>query len=296
MGFGCLLMAGIWWWGTRPSGQARGKPDVVPSPPPAGRTAGSAEPAEATSEYRVHRDWGVPPLEPLNVRMAAATARETEPEVEADEPGLAGREVLMIEGGAPLEDESVTTLPEMSAESAQFAVDEEQLPVLAASPAPSEAPAPPSTGEPPARSPPPANVGERQRIVTLRVSAAGDSLWSGRRLVAVFEAHGLSYGRYQVFHRKYPDGRTLFCVASLVEPGTFDVARMPEEEFRGLTLFAVLPGPATPLQTFDALLTTAGELAHSLGGVVQDGKGRGVSEQIAVAMREDVARFQASLP
>ncbi len=66
--------------------------------------------------------------------------------------------------------------------------------------------------------------------------------------------HGLAYGRYQVFHRRHVDGRSLFCVASLVEPGTFDVARMATEEFRGVTLFAVLPGPVEPLLTFDELL------------------------------------------
>jgi cell division protein ZipA len=113
--------------------------------------------------------------------------------------------------------------------------------------------------------------------------------------MAALENHGLAYGRYQVFHRRHSDGRTLFCAASLVEPGTFDLARMPEEQFRGLTLFAVLPGPAEPLQTLDALIQTAGELAETLRGVVQDSKGVPLSQQRAEALREDVARFQAML-
>ena len=129
----------------------------------------------------------------------------------------------------------------------------------------------------------------------MRVSAAGDSLWPGRQLAAVFESIGLTHGRYQVFHRRHPDGRTLFCVASLVEPGTFDPARMPAEEYRGVSLFAVLPGPIPPLQTLDLMLGTAHDMAQALSGVVQDGKGQPLTLQRASALREDVARFQATL-
>jgi cell division protein ZipA len=98
-----------------------------------------------------------------------------------------------------------------------------------------------------------------------------------------------------VFHRKHNDGRTLFCAASLVEPGTFDIARMPEEEYRGLTLFAVLPGPADALETLDTLIATAADLADTLQGAVQDATGAPLSSQRAEALREDVARFQESL-
>ncbi len=113
--------------------------------------------------------------------------------------------------------------------------------------------------------------------------------------MAVLEELGLAYGRYQVFHRMHNDGRTLFCAASLVEPGTFDLATMPEEEFRGLTLFAVLPGPAEPLQTIDALIATAEDLAQALQGTVQISKGVPLSAESIATLREDVARFQASM-
>jgi hypothetical protein len=166
-------------------------------------------------------------------------------------------------------------------------------------PAPAAAPAGsyPATASPPpsAVNSPPPNASETQRIVTVRVSALGESRWPGTELMAALEAHGLGFGRYKVFHRKHTDGRTLFCAASLVEPGTFDMAKMPDDEFRGLTLFAVLPGPADALYTIDALITTAAELAEALNGVVQDSNGAPLSPQRAEALREDVARFQASL-
>ncbi len=53
----------------------------------------------------------------------------------------------------------------------------------------------------------------------------------------------------------------------------FDVAGMAAEEFRGITLFAVLPGPVEPLQTFDELLAAARGLAQEFSGMVQDVEG-----------------------
>ncbi len=126
--------------------------------------------------------------------------------------------------------------------------------------------------------------------------AAGEARWSGATLLSALELHGLAYGRHQVFHRRHVDGRSLFCVASLIEPGTFDVARMSSEEFRGVTLFAVLPGPVEPLLTIDELLGAARGLAQELSGMVQDHKGMPLSPQRAAALRDDVARFQAALP
>jgi cell division protein ZipA len=115
-------------------------------------------------------------------------------------------------------------------------------------------------------------------------------------LMAALELHGLAYGRYQVFHRKHADGRSLFCVASLIEPGTFDIAEMAHQEFRGITLFAILPGPSEPLETLDELVSTARGLAEELSGMVQDPSGMPLSPQRAAALREDIARFQAMLP
>jgi cell division protein ZipA len=139
------------------------------------------------------------------------------------------------------------------------------------------------------------NASEQQKILTLRVCAVGDARWSGAALMNTLEMHGLAYGRYQVYHRQHNDGRSIFYVASLIEPGSFDIARMPEEEFRGVSLFAVLPGPLDPMQTLDALLSTARDLAQELSGAVQDAKGVPFSPQHAAALREDVARFQALL-
>ena len=216
------------------------------------------------------RDWGVPPFEPLNIRTA-----------EFDQvPVLAGP-ILINAEPAPFSDPDPKSLPIMAS-----------APTLTPtpSPAPSPAPAPAAAGLAPR------NAAEEQKIVTIRVCAVGEARWSGAQLMAALGRHGLAFGRYQVFHRKHADGRSLFCVASLVEPGTFDIAAMADQEFRGVTLFAVMPGPTAPLETLDELVTTARGLAEDLSGMVQDSKGMPLSPQRAAALAAEIAHFQASLP
>jgi len=180
-----------------------------------------------------------------------------------------------------------------------------------AAPARAAAPPPPSAAAmPPAASarrnpehsdrhaavaPPSPNKSEKQKIVTVRVCAVGDARWAGTDLMDALEALGLAYGRYQVYHRNHSDGRSIFCVASLVEPGTFDLSTMPSEQFRGVSLFAVLPGPLEPMPAVEGLLATARELARGLSGTMQDAKGIPFSPQRTEALLQDVARFQALL-
>jgi cell division protein ZipA len=285
-----VLLAGIWWWGRRRSLQAPGNAmlremsptaaplrseahaDIVPS-----ETETEAEEARAealadaeetpTPASRGH-DWGVPPFEPLSIRTEDYDR------------------VPILDG------------PMM--------VDADPVPAPAAATAPKPA-ITPATGRVPTLLPESGdrsstatvqtpNASEQQKIITVRVCATGEARWPGATLLSALELHGLAYGRYQVFHRRHVDGRSLFCVASLIEPGTFDVTRMSSEEFRGVTLFAVLPGPVEPLLTIDELLGAARGLAQELAGMVQDSKGIPLSPQRAAAMRDDVARFQAPLP
>ena len=264
-----LLLGGIWWWGVRQSRQAPGNAELRESavgsaaarvpvrvPAPAGAVPAENEPIADSAPDAAPRDWGVPPFEPLSIRTD-----HSEHVPALDRPMSANADSVDL--GRNFE----------------------------------ATPAPPPPAPAPAPAPVPAPKGsELQRIVTIRVCAVGEGRWSGTDLMAALERLGLAYGRYQVYHRKHVDGRSMFCVASLVEPGTFDLTRMAEEQFRGVTLFAVLPGPVEPLQTIDALFATARGLAERLSGMVQDAKGIPFSPQRAAALREDVARFQALLP
>jgi cell division protein ZipA len=274
-----VLLAGIWWWGRRRSLQAPGNPvlrEITPAAaplrselpgdaPPEAEPAAEAE-ADAMAASQGH-DWGVPPFEPLSIRT-----QDYDRVPVLDGPMMVEADLLPAPAFAP-------SRPAMMPATGR-------VPTLL--PASSD-----RSSAPPAQTP---NATEQQKIVTVRVCAAGETRWSGAALLAALELNGLAYGRYQVFHRRHTDGSSLFCVASLIEPGTFDVTRMSAEEYRGVTLFAVLPGPVDPLLTIDELLGAARGLAQELAGMVQDSKGMPLSPQRIAALRGDVARFQASLP
>jgi cell division protein ZipA len=317
-----LLLAGIWWWGARKSTQAPGKSELREpsiSEPPRREALIEAvidiesTPMAAEEPEAPARDWGVSPFEPLSIRT---TEYDRVPVL--DGPMMVQADSLSAVKSAPAikpmraSDPPVLTPtpavePVEALETAAWEITPATTPEIAAPMASPPRPAQPATARvptlladnsdriavAPTRIP---NASEQQKIVSIRVCAPGEVRWPGTALLAALESHGLAYGRYQVFHRKHIDGRSLFCVASLVEPGSFDVAHMATDEFRGVTLFAVLPGPVEPLLTVDELLSAARGLAQDLSGMVQDAKGVPLSPQRAAALRDDVARFQASLP
>ncbi len=125
----------------------------------------------------------------------------------------------------------------------------------------------------------------QQRIVALRLVAAGQN-WGGAELRAAFEAEGLEFGPYSIFHRPREDGKSLFYVASMMEPGSFDVSRMDEQEFAGISLFGVVPGPLDAPATFDLVLSVGRNLADRIKGQLQDEQG----STLTVAAHPEPAR------
>jgi cell division protein ZipA len=131
-----------------------------------------------------------------------------------------------------------------------------------------------------------------QKIVALRITAPAATPFEGRALREAIEAARLEFGRYQVFHRLHADGEPVFSLASLKEPGTFDPATMDGVSYRGVALFAVLPGPLPPTQAFDALVEAAGALAARLGGLLQDERGAPLSMARLEQLRAELLAFE----
>jgi len=136
---------------------------------------------------------------------------------------------------------------------------------------------------------------KEQRILTLRVAAPPLERFEGQTLIDALRAERLVHGRYEIFHRTADDGTPLFSVASLVEPGTFDLAQVAGRRFPGVTIFAVLPGPLPPMATFDSMLDAARSLAERLHGLVQDERGASLSAQRLMSIREGLVEYQHRL-
>jgi cell division protein ZipA len=82
----------------------------------------------------------------------------------------------------------------------------------------------------------------------------------------------------------------LFSVASLTEPGTFDLDNLGA--ISGMSLFVVLPGGIDPVECFDAMVETARSLAHRLDADLLDERGSSWSIQRERYLREELIRYR----
>ena len=112
-----------------------------------------------------------------------------------------------------------------------------------------------------------------ERVLGLRVVAMSGPL-GGKPVRLALQAAGLRHGPQQIFHKTDRDGNVLASVANLVRPGSLIPDQMDSQELRGLSLFAVLPGPLAGELMLDGLVQLARQLASRLGAVVQDEHGQ----------------------
>jgi len=103
-------------------------------------------------------------------------------------------------------------------------------------------------------------------------------------------------GKFGIYHQcdGNDESRIIFSAASLVEPGSFDIANIKEQEIPGISLFIVLPGPIDGAEGFDMMIAAARTLAQSLNAELLDESGSTLSIQRERYMREDIIQFQHS--
>ena len=142
----------------------------------------------------------------------------------------------------------------------------------------------------------PIDVGAPQKIVTLRLIGHAKKPFQGDELILSMRGIGLRHGKFGIFHRY--DGndetRTIFSAASLVEPGSFDLANIKDQQIPGISLFLVLPGPIDSVEGFDLMMAAARALSQSLDGELLDESGSTLSIQRERYLREEIIQFQHS--
>jgi cell division protein ZipA len=289
IGFGIVLLAGIYLWGRR--GSAVASDDAVvrvrpePSHPPREPTVAGHETLPADEEEEIS------PPTPAAGRMdeyaitavRAVTPRTAPSRTSATEaPASAGA----VARSSAYDDVRPGRMEPTLGDSPIRAIDmmeTAELPVEAE-----------STGTAPTLSSsesPPVRRIERRKILALRLAATPHK-FDGAKLQETLQAESLEHGKYNVFHRLHPDGITLFSVASMVEPGTFDLEKMAETQYPGVTLFAQLPGPVPGMHALNELVACARRLQQSLGGVLQDDRGVPLTVHRIERLRQEVREFE----
>jgi cell division protein ZipA len=139
-------------------------------------------------------------------------------------------------------------------------------------------------------------VEQPQKIVTVRIVAREKKSFPGDELILSMRGIGLRHGKFGIFHRLdgAEDSNTIFSAASLIEPGSFDLQNIKEQEIPGISFFLVLPGPIDSVEAFDMMLAAARTLTQSLDGELLDESGSTLSIQRERYLREEIIQFQHS--
>lgn len=133
-----------------------------------------------------------------------------------------------------------------------------------------------------------------RKIIALRLVSGTGERFQGRAVRQALAAEGFQIGKFEIFHKPGPDARAVLSAASLTKPGTFTLSTMDGQRYGGLSLFAVLPGPLSPVETFDELLLTARSLNDRLRGALQDERGEPLTPVRSASIRDNLASASSS--
>ena len=133
-----------------------------------------------------------------------------------------------------------------------------------------------------------------QKIVTLRLVAKNKGAFPGDELILSLRGIGMRSGKFGIYHRYdgNDESRTIFSAASLVEPGSFDLANIKDQKIPGISLFMVLPGPMDGAKGFDLMMAAARALSQSLDAELLDESGSTLSIQRERYLREEIIQHQ----
>lgn len=301
VGFGIVLLAGIYLWGRR--GGAAVAEDVAlrtrpePSMQPQGFAEVRRDPAyqrEDIPDYDEPSYEDDPPEEAADDGAPAEVEEYEDTAVRPARPSISRAEARVARP-EPLRPAKETPPPAANAEQARPLPDfrrgrveptlgsdavTEEIPVQ--SPAPTLS----SSDSPLQR-----RSSDRRKILSLRLSFAPQRV-EGAKLQELLAEELLSHGRYDIFHRLHSDGQSLFSVASMVEPGTFDLEKMNETQYTGVTMFAQLPSPVPGMHVLNELVACARRLHQTLGGVLQDDRGVPLTVHRIERMKQEVRDFE----
>jgi cell division protein ZipA len=259
---GLLLLGGLYLWGMR--GRWRGQGDD-----------GSRRPAVFTGGAQ---GFETGETVPEDIEEPAVLRAERRVEPGFDDDAAAGTGVPAVRR-IDFDDDAALETPAIGRREPTFSTRPE--PVAA-----------PSRSEPEIEDEPAAPVARPQKIMAIRVSAQAPARFDGSDLLDALRAEGLGFGRYDIFHRLHDDGRPIFSVTSLREPGTFDLQDMPNTQYTGIAMFTVLPGPVSAVDAFDEMVFTARALATHLSGALADERGAPLTALRVNKLREEVLEYE----
>ncbi|MDR1076407.1 MAG: cell division protein ZipA [Xanthomonadaceae bacterium] len=132
------------------------------------------------------------------------------------------------------------------------------------------------------------------KIVTLVIAARAEQALRGEDIVVAAEKTGMVFGHMDVFHRLadgHPERGPIFSMASILNPGSFDMATIHDMETPAITFFLTLPAPVPALDAWEKMLPTVQRMAELLDGVVLDDGRNALGRQRIAHIREELRNY-----
>ena len=130
-------------------------------------------------------------------------------------------------------------------------------------------------------------------VLVLTILSKKENLLSGSEVKKALEDEGINHGDMEIFHFHMGEEKdAVFSVANLVEPGTFNLKTINEDQTPGLSLFCQLPGPVAGTVAFELLLKKARSIADNLGGQLCDDKRNLLTEQATSHYHDRITNFE----
>jgi cell division protein ZipA len=157
----------------------------------------------------------------------------------------------------------------------------------------------PELGLPEVDAGPASDLGKRatqdfDKIVSLFVAARAGEQLRGEDIVVAAEKTGLVFGHMNVFHRLvegHPERGPIFSMASIMKPGSFDMANIREMETPAIAFFLTLPAPLTALDAWEKMLPTVQRMGELLDGVVLDDSRNALGRQRIAHIRDELRAY-----
>ncbi len=134
----------------------------------------------------------------------------------------------------------------------------------------------------------------KQMIVVFHVVAREPELFTGPMIEQMMAELELEHGEMGVYHyniERLDKKQSVYCVANMLKPGTFEPETMDSFTTPGLTFILQLPGPEDELKSFNIMAEHAQRLAAFLNGDLLDESRNPVSKQSITSYKEQVQLF-----
>ena len=130
-------------------------------------------------------------------------------------------------------------------------------------------------------------------IIVLYIMARPEQKFAGDKINSAARANGLVFGDMNIFHRLGESGESVYALANMVEPGSFDPLHMHEMHTPGLTLFMQISVVVDPEAAFDDMLQCAYSMTEMLDGQLCNRRRQALTQSDAEQYRELVAGIDA---